>query len=420
VRDSLLASGWLQHHSGSFDEARETQRRFTERYPDDPEGWLLRGDNLYHAPGWPPVPRQEALQDFRRAIALDPGFGPPYEHLINEAFARDDTAEARQLLAGLRQIDSTSQEAAGNAVAYALIFGDAAARAAAVAALDTAQTELLLGTVGAQTNYWTTCCSSSPGHWEQDLLVARALARPGRPPDVRERAQRAIGNIYTSRGRLREAREAFAEIPGPLAVDVARHILEGKLAADADPELIRRAVEVIAPEPGTYEQFLIGALAVRDGRWADVESQIEVIASQAGKAESRPDSLWFEDWALALRGYWASERGDRKAAIRYLEEAWPYADEWVLRLELAKSLLGEGDFRHAALYLENSEFQVRPFTTPIELYLGQLYEGLGNIPEARLHYGRFVSWWKDCDPELRPMWEQGRAVLVWLAGPIKL
>jgi class 3 adenylate cyclase/tetratricopeptide (TPR) repeat protein/TolB-like protein len=430
-RDSLLLSGLLQQHSGPADEALETFRQFTDRYPDVAEGWFLLGDVSYHgtAPGYSYIPRDEAMQDFRRALELDPGFGPAYIHLINAIFALDDSAEARQLVAGMRQIDSTSQEAAGTALSYALIFGDDIERAAAVAALDTAGTEELLWTIGVQSNWLTTCCLTSPGHWEQDLLVAQELTtRVGRRSpggeraDVRASAQRAIGYIYTTRGRLREAREAF-ERGGELSSQTASLILQGALAADADPELKKRAAEALDLNYDT-EHFLLGALAAREHRWEDVDQQLEELKA-TWNASSRvgPDGLWTAAVAQALRGYSASVRGDRQAAIRAFTDALPHLGGTLtilLRLELGKAWLGEGDFRRAEQYLRHVEFALPAVNTPTEFYLGQAYEGLGNIPEAKLHYGRFVSWWKDCDPGLRPMWEQGRAALERLTGPAKL
>ena len=53
--------------------------------------------------------------------------------------------------------------------------------------------------------------------------------------------------------------------------------------------------------------------------------------------------------------------------------------------------------------------------TPSQFYLGRVYERQGNIERAKYHYARFVRWWEDCDPELRPWWERGRQALARLA-----
>ena len=59
-----------------------------------------------------------------------------------------------------------------------------------------------------------------------------------------------------------------------------------------------------------------------------------------------------------------------------------------------------------------------PTAAPLEFWHGRIAEARGDRTEARLHYERFVRWWADCDPELRPRWEEGRAALARLtAGP---
>ncbi|HEY7466550.1 MAG TPA: adenylate/guanylate cyclase domain-containing protein, partial [Dehalococcoidia bacterium] len=204
-RDRLLFDSELGR---SPSQAIKALQRFTTLYPDDVEGWFELGDISYHphAPEWSYVPQKDAMAAFRHAIELDPGFGPAYLHLLPDAFARDDTLEARRLLGGLRKTDSTSAWVIGQTLAYELTFGDSAGRARAVAALDTASTQVLRP---ALPTGMTACCATSPGHWEQDLQVARALTAPRHPLEDRQWAQYVIGHIYQSRGRLREAREAY-------------------------------------------------------------------------------------------------------------------------------------------------------------------------------------------------------------------
>jgi hypothetical protein len=53
---------------------------------------------------------------------------------------------------------------------------------------------------------------------------------------------------------------------------------------------------------------------------------------------------------------------------------------------------------------------------PREYYLGRIAEERGHRAEAQEHYARFVRWWRDCDPELKPMWEDGRQRLASVSG----
>ncbi len=74
-------------------------------------------------------------------------------------------------------------------------------------------------------------------------------------------------------------------------------------------------------------------------------------------------------------------------------------------LDLARPWEAERYFRSLVIFGRGA------VGAPTEFYLGQVYEALGDFEEAKLHYGRFVRWWEDCDPELRPWWDRGREAL---------
>ena len=57
-----------------------------------------------------------------------------------------------------------------------------------------------------------------------------------------------------------------------------------------------------------------------------------------------------------------------------------------------------------------------PMAAPLEFWSGRIAEARGDRRAARLHYERFVRWWADCDPELRPWREEGRAALARLSA----
>jgi hypothetical protein len=53
---------------------------------------------------------------------------------------------------------------------------------------------------------------------------------------------------------------------------------------------------------------------------------------------------------------------------------------------------------------------------PAYLRGARIYEKLGNPEKAIEKYSRFVTDWKDCDPELRHFVEEAEARLVQLRG----
>jgi class 3 adenylate cyclase/tetratricopeptide (TPR) repeat protein len=429
ARDALLFEGWAEW--SRFGNEQSTVRgieiftEFTDRYPDDVEGWYQLGDAFYHrlAPGWPYIPPERTLQVLRRAVELDPGFGPAYVHLFQDAMAREDTVESRRLLAGLRQIDSTSAQAIGSTLAFAMRLGNPAERMQATAALDTLGTEELRWAIG-----WPLGAlgPTSPAHWEEDLRVAELLTQPRHSPeeDQRRVAQYAIAQIYESRGRRHEAAEMLAPILGDLGSFwnyglVASDLIDYRGTTDS---VTAQAAERLTREPSADDRFVVGALAAREQRWSDVERELRALEADV-QAASPPDSN-IGARAQALRGYAAAVRGERRAAIRAFEEAYRWVTgptAGLVRVLLGKLWLEEGDFAQAERYFKTMELgDAKVWQVPIEFYLGQVYEGLGDEHEARLHYARFVSWWEDCDPELRPMWEEGRAALQRLTAVPKL
>jgi hypothetical protein len=52
----------------------------------------------------------------------------------------------------------------------------------------------------------------------------------------------------------------------------------------------------------------------------------------------------------------------------------------------------------------------------IEMYRGEVAEGMGEPEAAKRHYARVTHWWRDCDPELVPLREQAREALARLSA----
>ncbi len=81
------------------------------RYPEDPEVWYRLGDARFHSDppfGGAPGP---ALEAFDRAIALDSGFAPAYEHTVTLALQLNRPDLARQYAAAYLRLDPTDVNA---------------------------------------------------------------------------------------------------------------------------------------------------------------------------------------------------------------------------------------------------------------------------------------------------------------------
>ncbi|MBI4513647.1 MAG: hypothetical protein HY702_05995 [Gemmatimonadetes bacterium] len=416
-REVLLLTGDDQLLRGEL-AAIETLEKLSTRYPDDVEGWYALGDAYRHLGPAALEPDDKFRSALRRAIDLDPTLGPAYIHLIEDAIGRHDSAEARELIRRYRQLDPSSPRVIGFDLAYALVWGDSASREQAIVALDTATNDALRD--AEEVFSW-----ADPDFWDHLIRVARARTDQRHPLAARQLAQFRTSLAYLGRGRLKEAREALFSIPsgGPWETWVPASLLRWHLNGDGfeDTSSARRAASTLASDPEPGDHFLIGALAAYEKRWSDVQKEIAALDSGAEESDRQRDTLGAQErraLAQALRGYAALQRDDRQTAVQDLEAARPAIPATVgvrnaihslLRYELGKSWLELGDPRKAERY-----FQSIDQFSPAQFYLGQIYEALGDPEQAKLHYARFVRWWEDCDPELRPWWERGRQALARL------
>jgi serine/threonine-protein kinase len=397
VRDREIVEATLEPDRSA---AIARMQQVTMRWPDDVEGWYLLGEWTYLPLLKRPYPsRQQALANLTRATELDPLFGPAYVLLLTEAFARQDTLEAAELIGKLARIDATNESALGFALAFDLAFGTSAQRAAARNALDTASTLVLRHAYF--NNGSATCCAHSPALWESDRLVEQALTAERHDPVVRRAAGAALVLTYMARGRFREADSIFATIPAdqlrPLEL---MSILAGRTGLRADSTLMRRASHAAALFPNPYFAFANASMAMFAGNIGEAELGIDKLEAigTAGSAAL----------AQSLR---ALKAGDTLQAVQELEKGLVAASGpggLQLRYDMGRMWLRLGDPKLAREYFEAIELRARALNAPIEFYLGQVNERLGNFNQARLHYARFVDWWKDCDPEVRPLWEEGR------------
>jgi class 3 adenylate cyclase/tetratricopeptide (TPR) repeat protein len=429
-REALLVRANAEMEQGKVTSI-ETLERLTTLHPDDAEGWAGLGEAYYHIGLQALHPREKSLGAFRRAIEIDPSFSPAYVHLLWEMFALNDSLVATELYDRYREIDSTSVDAKGFEIMYALQWGDDATKSAARTELETLSTDVLGSTLVAP---------ASGELWQARLHVNRARLAARHPLEERKNGQLQIALTHLLRGRIREARQALLTVSGedPYGLHNSRHLLYWHVATFPDSSTAARVAEVVAASPFPEDRLMIGMFKASEGRWQEAEEQIRALESSGPGTTSeqtlgvgtRTTSAVVDGAALAqaLRGYVAARQGDTRTAIHELEQALPKIPghcpsvlcpyHALLRYETGRLQLAANNPRAAVQYLESVQF--RPHLTAAELYMGRAHEALGNMEKAKLNYGRVVRWWEDCDPELRPMWEEARQALNRLQGVRKL
>ena len=91
----------------------------------------------------------------------------------------------------------------------------------------------------------------------------------------------------------------------------------------------------------------------------------------------------------------------------------------VVRYQALRASFAAGGLDPASRWLRGMDpFSEWPMAVPLEFWRGRIAEARSDRAAARLHYERFVRWWADCDPELRPLWEEGPVALARGHGQI--
>jgi len=370
------------------------------RYPDDAEAWYLLGETLWHA-GRDRIADAEAQAEaaFSEAAAIDPGFALYQVHLVDVAFARADSAAATRRMERYAALPRSS---AGERAALALAFGDSLTRARAWTALDTTDP----GDLGRAFDQLLAAADYQPAYWP--LTEALYERRHRVDPAALQWAPLHLAySGFANRGRLETALEhAVATEPPMLSrcvLGALAMLSEGAVPDRVLEEAVARRGELPAIARSTTE--CDAALAALLGRW-----------DQHARAEALQEVFWERQIASAVDST-TRERleRERRASLRFasaaglwigghrqraaeLVQASPWPRQRLPLLIRARILLDGERWEDAV-----DALRAIPRDPLSNLYLGEAYEGLGELEEARDAYRYFLTWWSDADPELQPM-----------------
>jgi serine/threonine-protein kinase len=418
-----------------------TVEEAVRRYPEDPMAWHVLGEWRMpdHMP-WPIAsPPAKSLEAFARAIALDPGFGPAYEHMPALLLALGRPDEARRSAATYLALDSTSPHRSEIRLAALLLDPGPGGRAEAERMLDTASVYTIWGAaINQQLASW-------PDTAETAIRLLRRLGEPGRaagggPPWVLDSVMwpRYLGRALAFRGHLHEAfavnerllrqpsASAFSAFFDPLVTLGLLGIVSDSLVRAT----LDHALDPDAAWGGFYTPRHLRGLAwwLSRGDTAAL-AQFGVQAARVARAPS--------DALAALRARLLGEtsgafldlaRGDSVAAIRKLSaipDTLCLADNYAghcfhLNVTLARLLAARGDDQQAAALLERWRWSGggSPLFVLATLELGRIAERLGDTRKAAECYGFVMAAWRRADPELLPYVAEAREGLAQaVSGP---
>ncbi|HEX6106412.1 MAG TPA: BTAD domain-containing putative transcriptional regulator [Gemmatimonadales bacterium] len=388
------------------------------RYPKDPLAWYWLGEERHDAP-WPiQTPPSTAMDAFARAIALDPGFAPAYEHVPSLLVRLGRPEEASRNAEMHLALDPTSPNRSETRLAALLLDPHTAGSPEVERFLDTTSVFTLFRTFE-NLAFWTDT-------GETVVRLMRRLAEPGRSagggrPWHMDTVMwpHYLAHVLAFRGHLREAsavderllRQPSASrwsgfldpfldlsllgiVPDSLARATFGRSLEAAAAWEPYTPRHLRGLPWWLSRGDTAALARFGAQAARTAR-APATPSVALRARLLGET-----SVAFLDLA----------RGDTATAISKLSaipDTLCLADEYAancfhLNLTLARLLAARGDDRRAAALLERWRWSggSTPSFVLATLELGRIAERLGDTRKAAECYDFVMAAWHRPDPEL--------------------
>jgi serine/threonine protein kinase/tetratricopeptide (TPR) repeat protein len=391
------------------------------RFPSDPEVWLGLGETRYHL-GLDTHP--EALQAFDQAIALDSGFAPAYEHVVQLAMEVGGADLARRYTRPY--LASNITDANSPSIRLAALLLDPA-RSGAV---DLSRT---IDTIGVFP-LWRAALEHL-GTWvdtaETTIRLFRALPRgrrslAGAAPWVGDTLMwpQYLASRLLYRGHAHEAYETFRPRiihPDPYRWANFENPLQDLVLLNAIPRdtariLVARAVE---SEDPLSPHWLFWWFIQKDSS-ALLRSSLRAERAER-RASNAPVRLQAKYLRLAAAGYLDLLRGDSASALRNLaalpESACSVPGCRFQNLTLARLAAARGDDAHAAEILDRWSlgFGVSPFLVFARLERARSAERLGDRETAIRWYQFVADAWRHADPELQPYVNDAREGLRRLA-----
>jgi eukaryotic-like serine/threonine-protein kinase len=421
--DSLLA--YRKKAWAIFDTA-------ARRFPGDPEVWYSLGESRSHYQSpWTPAP---ALDAFERSLALDPRFGPAYEHTIQLAIQMGNADQARRYAAAYLELNPSGAGTEEVRLTKRMLDPVLSPSAETDRAIATASAGALFRTALEHLGSW-------PDTAETSIRLLRELATgrhdtAGTAPWVADPQMwlKYLAGALAFRGHLKAAFEAYeplvtnpdtnswTDFADPLP-DLA---LLGVVPSGYDAQIFRKALRTDgawSANPYFTEVYLLGL------PWYLAKGDIGSLARYAQRAEAagrHPDSPILELRSRYLGGaakaYLTLARGDSAGALRAFQRL--PEDLCVVnacsfqKLTEARLLRARGENRAAGALMDRWLWSLgaSPIFVLGTLERGHIGEELGDRKKAAQAYRFVADVWRRADPELEPYVTDARAGLARLSG----
>jgi len=434
ARDSMLIAADSYFHA--LDNAPESEHvalrqhlfatlnQVTRRFASDPEGWMALGEAYQHKDEL--ATARATLEAFDRAIALDSGFTPAYEHVLQHAIGLGGADLARRY--GQAYLAFAAPDAADPSVRLAgLLLDPAQSQSPEVARL--------IDTIGVGPLLRAGSEHLGDGVDSAEIAVRLLRAVPkgrrsvaGLEPWVADTLMwpQYLANVLLYRGHAREAYQVFRPLlvrpntePWTWFVNPLRDLL---LWTAVPPDTAAAVVEgALQPRasrrpPGPWWLAPPHWLPWWFAHGDTAALQRVVRAHRARRFTSALDEARSRYLRRAAVGYLALSRGDSMTALQDLDALPDSVCQWVdcgmEKLTLARLLEERGDDRRASETLGQSFSGGGPLLKVIvRLERARIAERLEDRDTAIRWYQFVVDVWRRADPELQSYVTEARAGL---------
>jgi tetratricopeptide (TPR) repeat protein len=424
--ERMLLEAYVAFWRGDADDAERRYREIVRLRPFDGEAWYQLGEVLFHYNGIRGRPIQEARPMFQRALANGPKDASLTHLLEIEAIDWNYTA-FDTLVGGIGP--GAHFDLVGRTV-RALTKGSGTDRS---------------GMIEENRRTSDPDLANSARHMlflvedrESAASVVRMLLNPERPAEARALGHILLAHLEAASGRLRAA---DLELRLAEALDRTR-ALEHRGLLESMPFLAVTPARRVAtrdalmrwngdaPASGIVfsdgrlihdraRQYLVGLLSAQLGEMDAARRAADGVEGDA--ASEQPFAIML---ARGVRAQVLARSARREDALMELSQPHtepnvsdligivPFAGlgpERFLRAELLREMgRNEEALSWYGSFGQHSAFD-RVFLAPAHLHMGELLDGAGKSDEAVVHYEKFISLWKDCDAELRPLVSDARA-----------
>jgi class 3 adenylate cyclase len=407
-REAILVRASLALERGTLD-GLQALRQGVRKYPDDVELWFTLGETYYHLGQYAFSTDAQHDEAWSRAIELDPGLAPLYIHPTEVAFMKADSAQATEHVERYVSLAPNGQYADDFRHALALLWGDEASRARALATVDTLESDDLSSILSITSHPRSLAISAEIAtrlrqreDWGQPYRLWRTYVLRG---DVTS-ALAILDDSRTGKDRSEGLLFIMHEIGIPVG---AERLAELRSLGPTDSVAGRKA-------------FYAGALAAEEGRWSDFDQAIARLQRDAQRMRAEDDTMGFrytEGLIQGAEGYAAWRRREREKAQTLLRVAQHEAigngpasfPNFVFVYWLGILAVEDGRPADAQPYFASHSWNERSLVAD---RLGQAYESAGEREKAREAYELFVAAWKNADPVLQPRVEAARQALLRL------